>query len=170
LYACGDTGGLRAHSDDGTVAAPIGLNLDQVRQSLFDSFAPLLPTGAAVIKRPPGLEFLGTGNGPVTVLVFLRQKLQPDKGVWAERAVELRTFRVDDLGQHAELTAAEGTQLVRACQTVSRVKDPTGLPIDTAKDAEHALMILLRRPSDGEISDGIRYAVWPIAALVLVSE
>jgi hypothetical protein len=50
------------------------------------------------------------------------------------------------------------------------VKDPTGLPIDTAKDAEHALMILLRRPSDGEISDGIRYAVWPIAALVLVSE
>jgi len=170
LYACGDTGGLRAHSDDGTVAAPIGLNLDQVRQSLFDSFAPVPPAGAAVIKRPPGLGFLGTSDRPVTVLVFLRQKLQPDKGVWAERAVELRTFRVDDLGQHAELTAAEGAQLVRACQTVSRVKDPTGLPMDTAKDAEQALMTSLRRPSDAEISDGIRYAVWPIAALVLVSE
>ena len=170
LYACGDTGGLRAHSEDGTVAAPIGLNLDPVRQSLFDSFAPVLPTGAAVIKRPPGLEFLGASNRPLTVLVFLRQKLQPDKGVWVERSVELRSFRLDDLGQHAELTAAESTQLVRASQSVSRVKDPTGLPIDTAKDAEQTLMTLLRRPSDAEISDGVRYAVWPIAALVFVSD
>jgi superfamily II DNA or RNA helicase len=170
LYACGDTGGLRAHSDDGGVAAPVGLNLDPVRQSLFDSFGSTPPAGAAVIKRPAGLGFLGSSNGPTTVLVFLRQKLQPDKGVWAERSVELRTFRVDDLGQHTELTADEGTQVVRACQTVSRVKDPTGLPIDKVREAERALMVSLRRPSDSEISEGIRYAVWPIAALVLVSD
>jgi superfamily II DNA or RNA helicase len=168
LYACGDTGGLRAHGEDGTLAVSIGLNLDPVREVLSKSFMPNIPSGAAVLNRPPGLAFLGPSGGSAVVLTFLRQKLQQEKGLWAERATELRMFTVTGGEGPLELTAGERAQVSRACQSVSRVKDPGSLLTAGLRELENGLLISLRKPSDEEIADGVRYSVWPVAALFFI--
>jgi hypothetical protein len=69
-----------------------------------------------------------------------------------------------------ELTSKQRAELVRSLQTMPRVKDP--IEIVVHKDlinTERAIIQTLRRPPEADISAGIRYAVWPLAALVLVA-
>lgn len=169
LYACGDTGGLRATGEDGTAAMPLGLSLDEVQQVLRSCFVPDRVAGAAFIKRPSGLDFLGTVKEPVVLLAFMQQMLQQERGRWAERATALRLFVLSPGGEPLELNGKQRADLIRACQSVSRIKDPSGTDVrPDLRDIEQKLLQSLRRPSDAEIADGVRYSVWPIAAVVLL--
>ena len=168
LYACGDTGGLRAVDGEGTAAISLGLSLDEVQQVLRSCFTPERPTGSAFIKRPAGLDFLGPANGSALVLAFIRQTLHQERGRWEEKSISLRMFVVPAEGEPQELRSRQQAELVRAVQAVPRVKEPSGvLARGDLQDVEHDLLWSLRRPSDAEIAGGVRHAVWPIAALVL---
>lgn len=169
-FACGDTGGLVAVGSDGKPAATLGLSLDEVQDVLRACFTPERQTGVAFAKRPPGLTYLGSSTEPVTLMVFIRQILQQEQGLWKEKATSLHIFIVGSESDPAELTGAQRAEVVRALQTVPRVKDPAGVAIGAKLlDTEKALIQTLRRPPEAQISAGIRYAVWPLALIVMVS-
>lgn len=170
LYSCGDTGGLIAVGADGKPAATLGLSLDEVQTVLRSCFEPDRLTGVAYVKRPTGLMYLGDFKETATLLVFIRQTLQQERGLWKERGTSLHIFWTVDETDATELTGKQRAELVRSLQTMPRVKDP--IEIVVHKDlieTERAIIQTLRRPPEADISAGIRYAVWPLAALVLVA-
>ncbi len=169
LYACGDTGGLRAASYDGKEVHALGMNLDEIKSALRESFTPDRPAGAAFVARPKDLDFLGGDGKPTIVFAFLQHVLHQESGRWSERNVKLRIFATASGQELKELDGAQRASVVRAVQSSQRVRDPMGLQVDAnIADIETALVSQLRRPTDDELSSGIRYAVWPIAVVVLV--
>ena len=62
-------------------------------------------------------------NISADILAFLRQRLEQERGVWAERGLTLHCY---------------------------------------------ALAPILKRPIEEQMAAGLRYAVWPLASLVLV--
>ena len=168
-YACGDTGGLQAVGLDGAAAIPLGLSLEEVQAVLRSSFAPERVVGSAYLKRPVGLDFLGSAREPVVVLAFVRQRLHQERGQLAEKAIALRMFALRAQGEPLELDGKARAILVRSCLGVSRLKDPSAVSSRAdLRDVEQGLLRSLQRPSDDEIADGVRYSVWPIAAVVLL--
>lgn len=168
LYACGDTGGLQALAENDVAVMQLGLSLDEVQRVLRSCFAPDRVVGVGFVKRPARLDFLGPSKEPVVVLAFIRQLLQQERGRWTEKSIVLRMFALRHEGEPQELDGKQRADLVRACQSVPRVKDGRSVRADLP-DVEQTLLRMLRRPSDDEIAEGVRYAVWPIAALVLLS-
>lgn len=170
LYACGDTGGLTAVGPDGTLAETLGLSLAEVQGVLRACFQPERVAGVAYVKRPAGLAYLGESKDPVVLLAFIRQTLQQDRGRWNEKSTSLHIFSVRQGGERVELNGKQRADFVRVLQTVSRVKDPSAVVLDAGlADTERQLVQSLRRPTDAEISAGVRYALWPLAALVLIA-
>lgn len=169
IYACGDTGGLSAVGADGVTALTLGLSLDEVQKVLRASFEPDRLAGAAYVKRPDGLAYLGSPKESVVVLAFIRQTLQQERGRWAEKATSLHLFTLGATGESQELDGKQRAEVIRALQIVPRVKDPMDAKIrPDLCDIERNLIQILRRPSEAEISSGVRYAVWPIAAVILI--
>lgn len=168
-FACGDTGGLRAIGTDGAAAHQLGLNLESVQQALGQHFAPARRVGLAFLNRPTGLDFLGGSKEVVVVLTFLRQRLEQEHGVWAERGLSMHCFSATPSGQPVELDGKQRAALVRSSHLVSRTKDGGAVPLrDDLVSLEGAIYQTLMRPTDEQISAGVRYAVWPVASLVFV--
>jgi hypothetical protein len=169
VYSCGDTGGLRAVSADGVPAVQLGINLSEVQGVLRRCFSPDKPAGPCFVSRPPGLTFLAEGGAPIVILTFLRQTLHQEQGRWAEKAVILKMFALGAEGEPLELNNQQRAEIVRKCQAVSRVKDPTSVVLrGDLLEVEQTLQRNLRVPSNEEMDDGVRHAVWPLAGLVLV--
>lgn len=168
LYACGDTGGIRAIGNNGVAIKPLGLSLIEIQQILRTNFAPDKATGAAFVKRPNGLDFLGSAMEPVILLAFIQQTLHQERGRWAERSTGLKLFVLNSEGEPKELNSKQRAELIRAFQSVTRIKNPSGLGLrHDLLDVEQDLLQSLRRPPENEIADGVRYSVWPLAAVVL---
>ncbi|QPN61975.1 DEAD/DEAH box helicase [Synechococcus sp. CBW1004] len=169
LYACGDTGGLPAAGSDGVAAANLGLNLGWVQRNLREALTPQRSVGIAYVNRTPNLELDIAGLDVVSCLVLLRQKLRNQAGRWSENSVELRLYIVGANTAPVELLGAKKAQLIRALNSCSRVKDPQQVPIRTDLPLiESELVSQLRTPSDEDIAEGIRYAVWPLAVVIIV--
>lgn len=170
LYACGDTGGLVAFGADGKAAATLGLSLNEVQDVLRNCFEPDRVTGVAYVKRPTGLAYLGDPKDSVTLIVFIRQVLQQERGLWKEKGTSLHIFSVVGQQGPVELSDKRRAELVRSLQTMPRVKDPVGVVVrDDLIEIERSLIQALRSPPEAAMSVGIRYAVWPLAVLTLVA-
>lgn len=168
-FACGDTGGLRAFSETGKDVFPLGLNLDETKAALRESFLANKLVGAAFVSRPKDLSFLGTPDQPVPILAFLRQTLIQEGGRWSERGLALRMFAAPFGAEPFELDGRQRADLVRSVQQSTRKNDPSGVNLD--KDLcniESNLSKKLRVPTEDERAANIHHAVWPIAAVVLV--
>ena len=167
-FACGDTGGLPALMGDGTTARQVGLNVEEVQIALRAAFATTLPVGAAFLNCPSKLEVIGEILGPVSVMVFLRQKLQQESGLWAETAISIHVFVIDSEGAPRLVNSSDSAYLIRVMLKSSRIKDPSGIQLRSdLGELETNEISRLRRPSELEMSQGIRYAVWPVATVVL---
>lgn len=169
VYACGDTGGLTAKGVDGRLASSLGLNLEWVQRSLREALTPNRSAGIAFVNRSPNLELNGNERDVVTCLFLLKQKLRHESGRWSESSVELRLFLVGAETTPVEIEGEAKARLIRALNTSSRVKDPHS--VRTRKDLpdiEIELVTKLRTPSDEDIAQGVRYAIWPLAAVVIV--
>jgi len=168
-FACGDTGGLRPVTAGGADVHQLGLNVDVVQASLLQPFVSERKSGLAFLNRPTGLPFLGLDSEVAVVLVFLRQRLEQERGVWAERGLTLHCYALGATGEPVELEGPHRAAVIRACQNVPRVKDGSVVPVRSdLVEVEEALFQLLKRPTDAQMETGIRYAVWPLATLVLV--
>lgn len=169
VYACGDTGGLTATGADGGLAINLGLNLDWVQRSLRDGLTPNRPAGIAFVNRSSSLEAIVQCRDIVTCLFFLRQQLRNERGRWSESSVELHLYLVSTNNAPKEMAGEDMARLVRALVSSSRVKDPQ--LVQTREDLpalEQELGSMLRTPTDDDIAKGVRYVVWPLAAVSIV--
>jgi hypothetical protein len=169
IFACGDTGGLRAAGPGGEVAANLGLNLDWVQRSLRNLLTPDRPVGIAFVNRSPNLG-LEVKTRDVTIFLFLlRQQLRHEAGRWSEGMVELRIYSVDCESAPEEVYGEAKARLVRALSASTRVKDPQSVGIREDLPAlENELVSMLRTPSEDDIAHGVRYVVWPLASVAVL--
>ncbi|WP_185464652.1 MULTISPECIES: DEAD/DEAH box helicase [unclassified Synechococcus] len=169
LYACGNTGGLTAAGPDGRLAANLGLNLDWVQRNLREALTPNRSAGIAFVNRSSNLELEVNERGVFTCIFMLRQQLKHEAGRWSEGSVELHLYIVGSEGAPLEVTGEAKARVVRALNTSSRVKDPQSIAIrQDLPEIERELLTTLRTPSDIDIAQGVRYGVWPLAAVVIV--
>lgn len=166
LYVCADTSGTPAESDDGVHVPTLGMNHPQVREWLRSSL--MTPeVGAAYVNRPTNL-----GDAfPETfgVLVFVRHLVRFAPGETTEHGVTFHLFVVDSAGGVRELPSEERAQLSRTLYRASRVREPrTGGLAEILVERERSLAERLRGLSDEERSQGLRPAVWPVAAFAVV--
>jgi superfamily II DNA or RNA helicase len=146
---------------------PLGLNVPQVNELLREHAMPKLPTGAAHLRWSEKYSNLRAALGDrVFVLAFLRQMLRLDPGGGiTEIGCSLHVFVRSDTGEVRELGPDEKRELYGALSDATvRLKPEENLPLDEIKALEKDLAANFRRPSDEEIRDGIRYAVWPLLA------
>jgi len=169
IFACGDTGGLRAAGPGGEVAANLGLNLDWVQRSLRNLLTPDRPVGIAFVNRSPNLG-LEVKSRDVTVFLFLlRQQLRHEAGRWSEGMVELRIYSVDRESSPEEVSGEAKARLVRALSASTRVKDPQSVGIrEDLPTLENELFSMLRTPSEDDVARGVRYVVWPLASVAVL--
>jgi hypothetical protein len=122
--------------------------------------------GAGYLKRP---ENLGD-QFPMSfgVLAFLRHSVRLAAADTEERDVTLHIFLIDSSGAVSELDPTNRSLLTRALYEAVRVRDPeiTELASSLA-DREQTLAARLRAVTDDERAQGVRPAVWPIAALMV---
>lgn len=168
-YACGDTGGLPASTNGVGSTQRLGLNLEWVQKSLRAAFSPDRACGVAFIKLSQNLAAASGSRDAKSYLTFLRQRLQPEGGRWIESSVDIKLYDVSDPATPVLLDAPTSGRMVRAFNASVRIRDPMDLNIK--KDlinTERNLFSELRKPSHDELVAGIRYAVWPLAAVIAV--
>lgn len=168
LFVCGDTGGLPAINQGGEIAQPLGLNVQDVQAALRASIAPKADVGAAFLKLGGRSSWLGPSDAAVSVLFCLRQRIQQEAGLWTEKGLTMHACLVDSSGQERLLAASELAQLVRDMSKATRIKDPESLNLlPDLHLIEQRMTHSLRQPSEDEMASGVRFAIWPIAAVVL---
>lgn len=165
-FACGDTGGLMASAKGGDTVHRLGANLDWVQKCLREAFSPDRECGVAFVKLTPGAIGDAVYRSTKFYLAFLRQRLQQEGGRWVEAAVELKLYELTATGDPVELDAATTARMIRTFIASTRFRDPQEVPLRSDLiEIERCLYAHLRQPSSVEISDGIRYSVWPLAAI-----
>ena len=175
VFACADTEGIGARNGAGEIADQLGLNLPAVVERLREAGFPAGVTGAAWLRPREGTvaDFEAglpdAAKRPFAALVFLRQTIRFENGTANERALELRSFVVTPDGAAVELPSADRSRLIRSLLGAARIANPSAespWPALLAK-MEEELFQQLGRPSPDQFREGLRYAVWPVAACVV---
>jgi superfamily II DNA or RNA helicase len=145
----------------------LGLNVTQVCEVLRECALPAIPAGAAHLRWSSGSSGAAESFGDsFCVLGFIRQQLRMDHGGGlTEIACELHLFVMLADGVVRQLDAEEKAFMLRILSSaVIRMKPAETVPVALLLENEHRLLDALRRPSDEQIRDGIRFAAWPILA------
>jgi superfamily II DNA or RNA helicase len=170
FFTCGDQGGIPIYGPDDERADQLGLNLPEVKALLSTAFAPQVTTGAFNVRWTTEIPSFMRGNDRIFVFVLLRQTVRTDQlNGWVEAGLSLHVDWTTHGSQPQALEGVELRQFLRDLQnSTPRVKAPQLddlLPM--LLETEKNLIQGLRRPSEEELSKGIRHAVWPIAAGVV---
>lgn len=165
LYVCADTSGTPAETADRTTVPTIGMNHPWVRDQLRNATM-VSAIGAGYVGRPASI---GDELPPRFGLVaFMRHAVRFAPGATTERGVGFHAFLVSEGGQVEELRASVSADLVRALYLAPRVRDPQpGTLSGLIREKEPELAARLRMVSDEERAEGIRPAVWSVAAFVV---
>lgn len=164
-FACGDIQGSHIHKEGEKPIKQLGLNVREVQNALRESFSTNHYMGPAFIKLQDKLV-IGTD---LVALFCLRQKLEQINGSWSEKSLTLHVMTVSKDEVTKELNQKESSALIRACcNSSSRIKDPMNVTLPTTlAEVESQFIAKLCTPSEAEIKESIRYAVWPIAAVAI---
>jgi len=166
LYFVGDSGGVVFRGQGNRAVESLGLNIPHVAGLLNVSASPSLGVGAAQLRWGTDQKELRSLFGDEAVfLAFARQSVQLDtKGGVSEVGLELLVFHV----QERETTQLSGDQkqaiFNMSRDATVRVKPAQSALFQRAAEEESCLLHELRRPSEEQIRQGLRYAVWPILA------
>lgn len=159
-------GALFTESSSKTVG-PLGLNIPAVADLLRNLSSPSLPTGGAHLRWGELQKDLRDRLGAeVVILGFVRQAFRVDSiGGATESGTELFTYMLTETESRA-LSPQEKEELFDMSQLATvRVKPSESSLLSRVLSEENRIIDELRRPSDDEIRNGVRYAVWPILAL-----
>jgi len=173
-YVCGgDSEGAPVFGPEGQSPQRLGLNSPPVAAALRRLAFPEIPTGAAHLRWRADVPLpAGVGAGPFGVLVYLRQTVRADHASgWAEVGSALRCFVVPAGGDAVELEGVGKGQLLRGLFTATvRAKPETDLDrLGALANVERLLLGDLWRPSQREMSKGLRHAVTPLLAAAVES-
>lgn len=167
VYVCGDTSGMPAVTAEGVPTRQLGLNIDPVRAALNSAFTNDITACVAFLKAADAQAILGFIHEPLAVAVALRCRLQQQSGLWSEQALTLHVSTLEAAPR--VLSSSRAAELIRAIIKSVRIKDPASIELpDALVDREDQFLNDLRRPSEQEIGQGVRYVVWPVALVVLV--
>lgn len=171
LCFAGDFEGGLFSGPSASSVGPLGLNLPSVADLLNTCVSPPLPTGAAYLRWGDMSKELQTRLGrEVVILAFARQSFRFDSvGGVSEIGTELSAFSVRET-ETVTLSALDRAALFEASRLATVRVQPAKSPlIERVVPEEHRLIEELCRPSEEEIREGVRYAVWPILALSIGS-
>ncbi len=163
-------GGLFSGPNAGDVE-PLGLNVPHVADLLRTCASPLHPTGAAHLRWGENQKELRARLGnEVVILAFARQifRLNSMGGI-NEVGTDLSAYAVGNETTVVLSPADRASLFDMSRQATVRVRPIESQLFERAELEELQLVNQLRRPSDEEIRQGIRHAVWPILALHLTS-
>ena len=171
-YVCGDVGGALVFGPDGAQARQLGMNLSPVAE-ILRRLAFAAGSGAAVVRVPaertvPGLNV----SEPFGVMVYVRQTVRPDhRAGHVEVGVSLVCYLVTTDRYPMLVEGPQKRELLYLLfdATVARIKpDPADPVIVAIGRYETVVGDKHRRPSEHEMRSGVRHAVTPLfAALVL---
>lgn len=168
IYACSDSGGLLDAVEGDRPPALLGLNLPEVAGRLCDAFHGGKPAGAAFLRLDAHALPVTPMGDQTAVIGFLCQKLRQERGQYSEMGLSLKLFLVSEGGDPMPLSAGQASEFVRHIIRARRQRDPKPTPLAARLVAvERTLSQTLRRPSDAEFAEGIRYGVWPVLAAVI---
>jgi len=167
LCFVGDYEGALFSGDLASRVGPLGLNVQPVSNVLRACAHPHLPTGAGHVRWGETQKSLrGRLGDDIVVLAFVRQTFHFDSiGGTKEAGTELLAYVVRDQ-ETAGLAPQECVALLAMHEQGTIRVRPVESPLHIrAAEEEQRLVDELRRPSEHQIRQGIRYAVWPILAL-----
>jgi superfamily II DNA or RNA helicase len=171
-YVCGDVGGAPVFGPNGAQARQLGLNLPPVAEIIRRlAFVPC--SGGVVVRVPSDRPVPGAdGATPFGVLAFVRQTVRPDpRAGHIEVSASLSCFIITPDHDPVLVEGPRKRELLYALfdATVARVKpDPADPVVAAIRHHETEIGKQLRRPSEPEMRSGVRHAVTPLlAALVL---
>jgi hypothetical protein len=96
------------------------------------------------------------------------QKVEQKAGGWSEREILLCGSQASSSSDFIELSSKQCTELIRSMQSWVKVRQQRDLNIRHDLSTREAELIqILRKPSEQEISSGVRCAIWRIATIVL---
>jgi hypothetical protein len=170
-FSCGESGGVPIFGPNGEAAPQLGLNLPLVADMLRKQAFPTSPAGAAHVRWPTGVSPLR--RMPFGILAFLRQTVRPHQsGGWIEQSCAIAVFVVRPNTQPETIDGEEKAALIRnlSLATIRTKPEQDHLLLDALRQSELPLVQELRRPSESELSDGVRHAVFPLLAATVVQE
>lgn len=165
-YFVGDSGGVVFRGQGNRALDSLGLNIPHVAGLLNAAANPSLLVGAAQLRWGNNQKELRASFGrEVVFLAFARQSVQLDtKGGVSEVGLELLVFCVQE-GETAQLLDEQKEAIFNMHRDATvRIRPAQSALLGRAVEEEHRLLHELRRPSDEQIRQGLRYAVWPILA------
>jgi len=170
VFCVGDTGGLIPISKTGKIIEQIGLNSELLKNHLKNHFSINEEGSAIFLRKSKEIDFLNSNPGPVVIFNFMVQRLRQDGVSWTEMSIKSRFFIKQDNEIDRELNAEEVSGLMQCLSRATKMKDAdlSILDWESISSKEESLYQALRKPDDGDISLGIRHAVWPIGLIILV--
>ncbi len=166
-YACCDQGGIPVFGKSNEPAEQLGLNLPEVKEVLQSTAFPDAPTGAFYVRWPEGVSVPFSVEGvSFLVFVFLRQSVRTDpQSGWSELGATLFTY-VAGKNDSPMLVVGENRRslLTGLLAATPRLKMPPLADVsERIRSLEQSLQTGLQRPTEEELIEGIRHAVWPVA-------
>jgi superfamily II DNA or RNA helicase len=162
----GDYSGNPISGDSGGPTQRLGLNIPEVMEVIRELALPQQPAGAALLRwsdaEPALRERLGR---TATVWAFLCQKLQLNEvGDASELGANLRLYvQSEDQPQPRPLDDSERQAFLRSLSKFSaRIKPTHNLSNSCTNQVQNELITALTRPSEAELANKIRNAVWPL--------
>lgn len=167
-FACGDYSGAPVYGPGNQIAQQLGLNVPQVTEALRKVAFPSGPTGAAHVRWPSELDLPEGLEFPFGVVVTLRQALRMERDTWREGSLTLHVHEVTS-DRHSELQGAAREKLLRGLfRATVRVKPETAQTlVDAMRTAEDQIAATLRRPTQEQQDEKLRFAVMPLVAAVV---
>lgn len=163
----GDYEGGLFSGQSGLKVDPLGLNISQVSKLLRSTVDCRIATGAAHLRWSDTQKELRAQLGDeAVILAFLRQSFRLDSvGGVSEIGTELLAYQVGPQGTF-QLTPNLRAALFSLYESSTIRVKPVDLPPQSRITEEEARIVNdLRRPSESELRERIRYSVWPILAI-----
>jgi superfamily II DNA or RNA helicase len=173
LVCCTDIGGRPVDGPAGKTVRPAGLNVPGIAAALrLAAFSEEL-AGAAHLRWPEDLEKPETlPKGVFGVVGVAKIAIRRDPGVgWTEHASELHVWLIPPDGTPREVLGPEMASLLRGiCAAAIRTKADLNDDLAARINAvESGLLEQYRQRTSTDVEAGLRYAVFPICAVVLTT-
>jgi len=170
VFCVGDTGGLIPVSKTGKIIEQIGLNSELLKNHLKNHFSINEEGSAIFLRKNKEFDFLNTNPGPVVIFNFMVQRLRQDGVSWTEMSIKNRFFMIQSVEIDRELNSEEISRLMQSLSGATKIKDADLRILDweSLSKKEEFFYQELRKPSDEDITAGIRHAVWPIGLIVFI--
>jgi superfamily II DNA or RNA helicase len=170
LVSCADVGG-RPIVGPADIVRPAGLNVPHVANALRLAAFPEEPSGVAHLRWPDGVPrpiCLPTGTIGIVAAARISVRRDPGSG-WAEHKNELHVWVVPQTGTSMEIVGPDLAEILRGVFGAS-VRSKADMDPDLATRicaVESGLVEQYRRRTEADVDAGLRYAVFPLCAVVL---